>query len=242
MTKRIMDLVGALSGLLLLSPLLSLLILLVWLQDFRSPFYIATRAARGGGTFRMVKLRSMVVNADRSGVTSTASADSRITPLGRFIRASKLDEFMQLWNVLLGDMSLVGPRPNLPSETDGYTLEEKLLLTVKPGITDFASIVFADEGEILEDALRNRGYRDADLAYQQLIRPWKSRLGIFYAQRPIFWLDLCLVVLTLIAIVNRSMALRQISRLLTLLGAVPELSRIALRDVRLQPCLPPRAD
>ena len=99
--------------------------------------------------FRMVKLRSMVINADASGVNSTSNTDTRITAVGRFIRKFKLDELMQLWNVLIGDMSLVGPRPNVRSETDMYTPVERKLLTVRPGITDLASIVFSDEGEIL---------------------------------------------------------------------------------------------
>jgi lipopolysaccharide/colanic/teichoic acid biosynthesis glycosyltransferase len=98
----------------------------------------------------------------------------RITPVGQFIRGYKLDELTQLWNVLKGEMSLVGPRPNVKRETDLYTKVEKDLLTVKPGITDFASIVFSDEGEILS------GQSDPDVSYNQLIRPGKSRLGLFY--------------------------------------------------------------
>jgi len=98
----------------------------------------------------MVKLRSMVVRADRTGVDSTAGNDPRITIVGRLIRKLKLDELSQLWNVLKGDMSLVGPRPNVPREVALYTKEEDHLLDVRPGITDISSIVFADEGEILD--------------------------------------------------------------------------------------------
>jgi lipopolysaccharide/colanic/teichoic acid biosynthesis glycosyltransferase len=111
--KRVFDFVAAACGLLVFSPLLLAVMLAIWLQDRRSPFYIAHRAARGGGTFRMVKFRSMVVNADRMGGASTATTDRRITPVGKFVRAYKLDELIQLWNVVMGDMSLVGPRPQV---------------------------------------------------------------------------------------------------------------------------------
>jgi lipopolysaccharide/colanic/teichoic acid biosynthesis glycosyltransferase len=114
----------------------------------------------------------MIKNADQSGVDSTGAADRRITPVGHFIRRYKLDEITQLWNVLKGDMSLVGPRPNVQRETDMYTGIERRLLSVKPGITDFSSIVFSDEGDILKD------HADPDIAYNQLIRPGKSALGL----------------------------------------------------------------
>ena len=125
----------------------------------------------------MVKIRSMIINADKTGVDSTSSDDMRITSVGKVIRKLKLDELSQLWNVLIGDMSLVGPRPNVKSETDLYTKIEKNLLNVKPGITDFSSIVFSDEGDILS------GSDDPDLLYNQLIRPWKSRLSLFYIEK-----------------------------------------------------------
>ncbi|VVM17401.1 hypothetical protein BSPWISOXPB_2715 [uncultured Gammaproteobacteria bacterium] len=119
-----------------------------WKQDKKSPFYMAPRVGRNNIIFKMVKLRSMVSNADSSGVDSTSANDSRITPIGHKIRKYKLDEITQLWNVLIGDMSLVGPRPNVKNETDLYTSVEEKLLLVKPGITDFSSIVFSDEGDI----------------------------------------------------------------------------------------------
>jgi lipopolysaccharide/colanic/teichoic acid biosynthesis glycosyltransferase len=148
-TKRMMDIIIAATVLVLLWPLLALIALAIYLYDFHYPFYIAPRVGLGGKVFQMVKFRSMTVNADRTGVTSTSVDDDRITPIGRYIRAFKLDELVQFWNVLWGDMSLVGPRPNVPSGVAVYTLEEQRLLTVRPGITDFASIVFADEGNIL---------------------------------------------------------------------------------------------
>ena len=168
--KRLLDFTLSLVGLIICSPILIPIIFAVWVQDWRSPFYIAQRVGKGEKLFKMVKLRSMILNADKSGVDSTSSTDSRITGVGRFIRRYKLDELSQIWTVLIGEMSLVGPRPNLKRETDLYTTEEKKLLLVKPGITDFSSIVFSDEGEILKDQ------PDPDIAYNQLIRPWKSKL------------------------------------------------------------------
>jgi lipopolysaccharide/colanic/teichoic acid biosynthesis glycosyltransferase len=135
--KRTLDFLLSLIGLLLTSPILLPVIFLVWIQDWHSPFYIAPRVGRREKMFKMVKLRSMIINADKSGVDSTSSNDRRITGVGRFIRKYKLDELSQLWNVLIGDMSLVGPRPNVKRETDLYTFEEKKLLTVKPGINPY---------------------------------------------------------------------------------------------------------
>jgi lipopolysaccharide/colanic/teichoic acid biosynthesis glycosyltransferase len=235
MLKRAFDIVASLMGLLIASPVLLPVMFLVWRQDRHSPFYIAPRVARGEGTFSMVKLRSMVINADKSGVDSTSASDRRITPVGHFIRRYKLDELTQLWNVLKGDMSLVGPRPNVKRETDLYTAEEKKLLTVRPGITDIASIVFADEGDILKDSA------DPDLDYNQLIRPWKSRLGILYVERRSFLLDLRLVALTALAIVSRRRALEGVVGLLEGLGADEAMKRVAARTEKLVPHPPPGA-
>lgn len=231
--KRIFDFLISATALLVTGPLLLLVAAAIYLQDFHSPLYIANRVGRGERLFRMVKFRSMVVNADRSGVTSTSATDKRITPVGEFVRKFKLDELVQLWNVAIGDMSLVGPRPNVPSGVAVYTAEERGLLSVRPGITDIASIVFADEGEVL------RGYPDADAAYDQLIRPWKSRLGLFYIARRSLWIDCQLILLTVLAIVSRDAALARVSRMLAKLGAPPELARVALRRDALLPGLPP---
>jgi lipopolysaccharide/colanic/teichoic acid biosynthesis glycosyltransferase len=206
--KRAFDIIIAGAGLLLLSPLLTAVAFAIWLQDRRSPFYIAPRAARGGNTFRMVKFRSMVTNADKIGGSSTAATDRRITPVGRFVRAYKLDELIQLWNVLKGDMSLVGPRPQVPVDAALYTVTERRMLTVRPGITDPASIVFSDEGDIL------KGSRDPDLLYNQIIRPWKSRLALAYIDNRSFFIDLWIIVITALAIVSKPTALRALGALL----------------------------
>lgn len=234
--KRIFDVVAAFLGLLAASPILLPAMFLVWLQDRRSPFYVAKRVAKGGGEFQMVKLRSMVVGADRSGVDSTGAADARITPVGHVIRRFKLDELTQLWNVLQGDMSLVGPRPNVKRETDLYTDVERELLSVKPGVTDFASIVFSDEGDILKD------HADPDIAYNQLIRPGKSLLGVFYVRHRSLVVDIRLCVLTAVAIVSRTRALRGVTSLLRSLGAPADLVALASRQEPLVPMPPPGSD
>jgi lipopolysaccharide/colanic/teichoic acid biosynthesis glycosyltransferase len=234
--KRLLDVAIAALALLITSPVLVPVTLLVWLQDRHSPFYIAPRVGRGGAIFSMVKLRSMVVHADRSGVDSTAANDRRITPVGHFIRRFKLDELGQLWNVLVGEMSMVGPRPNVKREVDLYTPLEQRLLEVRPGITDFASIVFSDEGAILE------GRPDPDISYNQLIRPGKSRLGLFYVEHASWMLDLRLCFWTAIAIVARPSALRGVSRLLARMHAPPDLVEIAMRRSELVPMPPPGAD
>jgi len=111
--KRFIDIFVSLAGILAAAPFLLLFMYLVYRQDKKSPFYIAPRIGKGGKLFKMIKLRSMSVNADKTGVDSTSVDDARITPVGKMIRKYKLDEFTQLFNVLIGDMSLVGPRPNV---------------------------------------------------------------------------------------------------------------------------------
>jgi lipopolysaccharide/colanic/teichoic acid biosynthesis glycosyltransferase len=233
--KRIFDFILALIGLIISSPILLPVIFLVWIQDWHSPFYIAPRVGKGEKPFKMLKLRSMVVNADKSGVDSTSSNDKRITGVGKFIRKYKLDELSQLWNVLIGDMSLVGPRPNVKRETDLYTIEEKKLLTVRPGITDFSSIVFSDEGDILKDQ------NDPDIAYNQLIRPGKSMLGIFYIEKRTFIIDIKLIYLTVIAIISKEKALNSLVVILKKLNATELLINIASRKQNLYPMPPPGA-
>ena len=233
--KRALDCTVALAGLVAASPLLLAVTVAIWLQDFESPFYIAPRMARGGGFFRMVKFRSMVVNADKSGGVSTAANDRRITSVGRFVRRYKIDEVVQLWNVLSGDMSLVGPRPQVKADSDLYTEEERRMLTVRPGITDVASIVFSDEGDILRDSA------DPDLLYNQIIRPWKSRLALLYIDNQSLPVDLWLIVMTVVSIVSRPLALKSIQNLLQSWQADSLLLRMAARQEPLLLFPPPGA-
>ena len=236
MIKRAFDILAASLGLLLCSPLLIAVMFAIWIQDRRSPFYIAPRAARGEGIFRMVKFRSMVVNADRIGGSSTAATDRRITPVGQFVRAYKLDELIQLWNVLKGEMSFVGPRPQVLNDAALYTNAENRMLSVPPGITDPASIVFSDEGEIL------KGSTDPDLLYNQTIRPWKSRLALAYIDHRNFWIDLWLIILTAVAIISKPTALRALGTLLNGWRIDPLVIRMAARQEPLLAYPPPGAD
>lgn len=231
--KRIFDLAVASIGLIVTSPLLLVVMILIWSYDKQSPFYIAPRVGRGGTSFKMYKLRSMVVNADKSGVTSTGANDRRITPVGHFVRRYKMDELVQLWNVIKGDLSLVGPRPNVPSGVALYTDLEQRLLTVRPGITDMASIVFSDEGDIL------KGHADADAAYESLIRPWKNELALLYIDNQSVLLDIRLIWLTATAIVSRDAALAGVQQVLKDLGARQALIDVASRRKPLLPSLPP---
>ncbi len=231
--KRAFDIIFSFIGMIVISPVLIPATLAAWLQDFHSPFYFSVRVGKGGKTFNMVKLRSMKVNADSSGVFSTTSNDPRITPIGKLIRKFKLDELPQGWHVLNGDMSFVGPRPQVPFGVDDYTEKEKGLLKARPGITDFSSIVFADESEILKDS------KDPDHDYDLLIRPWKSRLGLFYIDKQSLLLDIFLMVLTLVGIASREKALKGVVYALRKLKADPELIRVCQRLEPLQPHTPP---
>ena len=233
MLKRIVDVVAAVFGLALLSPLLCVVLFLIWKQDGHSPFYIADRAGVGGKPFRMVKIRSMIVRADQTGVESTSASDNRITPVGHFVRRWKLDELSQLWNVLMGDMSLVGPRPNTMREVESYTPAERRLLSVRPGITDISSIVFSDEGDILKDAA------DPDRTYGEIIRPWKSRLGLVYVDHAGILLDLRIVLLTIVAIVRKEAALRGVAAILANLNVEQTVRETARRHSPLKPAALP---
>jgi lipopolysaccharide/colanic/teichoic acid biosynthesis glycosyltransferase len=235
MIKRLLDIAISLIGLICFSPILLFVSILVWSNDKKSPFYIPSRVGKKGKIFYMVKLRSMVVNADKTGVDSTSNNDLRITSIGQKIRKYKLDELTQLWNVLLGDMSLVGPRPNIKAEVDLYTEVEKELLSVKPGITDFSSIVFSDEGKILENK------KDPDLAYNQLIRPWKSRLGLIYIKHQSILLDIEIIIYTLIALISKRTALNWVSKKLEKFRVDKDLVNISKREIELFPYPPPGA-
>jgi lipopolysaccharide/colanic/teichoic acid biosynthesis glycosyltransferase len=233
--KRAVDLSAAALGFLLLAPVLAAIAIAVWLEDRGSPWYRGVRVARGGGEFRMLKFRSMRPNAFMTGVNSTACGDTRITRVGRLLRAAKLDELPQLWNVLTGEMSLVGPRPQVPAEASLYTAEERRMLQVRPGITDLASIVFSDEGAILA------GSPDPDLLYNQIVRPWKSRLALLYVDRGSTMTDACILLWTAGALVSRRWAIKQVGKLLDRWGVGQPLLSMARREGPLLAYPPPGA-
>lgn len=181
--KRLFDVLVSGFMLVLLLPLFIVVALVVRLDSKGPVFYRGKRAAKGSGVFYIYKFRSMVVDAEQIGGHSTAIDDHRFTKVGRFIRRFKIDELPQFINVLIGDMSLVGPRPQVTYYTDQYTEDEKLILTVRPGITDLASIYFIDMDSTL-------GSGDVDRKYQAEIEPVKNKLRLQYVKTMSFFLDM----------------------------------------------------
>jgi lipopolysaccharide/colanic/teichoic acid biosynthesis glycosyltransferase len=192
-----------------LSPLIILISLLIFIQDFKNPFYFGKRVGLNGKLFNQIKFRSMThYNQRTPKIESTSNNDSRITKIGKFIRKYKIDEIPQFFNIIKGDMSLIGPRPNTISETNKYFEIEKLLLTVKPGISDFSSIVFSDEGKILSNSL------NPDEDYNYYIRFWKSYLGLIYIKEKRILHDIYLCWLTILSFVSRDEALKKINKVI----------------------------
>ena len=231
--KRFFDITASSFSLIILSPILIIFIFLVWISDLKNPFYLGSRIGKNYVKFRMVKLRSMTINADNNKIDSTSSNDPRITKIGKIIRRFKIDEIFQLINVLIGQMSIVGPRPNVERDVLIYTDVEREILSVTPGITDFSSIVFSDEGDILENS------DDPDLDYNKLIRPWKSRLALIYVKNNSFKIDLILIFLTIMSMFNKSQSLILLSKVLKKITVNKELLEVALRKKNLIPHPPP---
>lgn len=185
MAKRILDAFSSLFGLVLLSPLLLGIALMIKIGSPGPVLYRGLRVGKDGRTFRMFKFRSMVPDAEKLGGPSTAGDDPRLTKVGMFMKRYQLDELPQLINVLKGEMSLVGPRPEVPMYVDMMTEEEReAILSVKPGITDWASLWNFHEWEIL------KGSSDPEKTYQEKIRPEKIRLQMKYVQERGFWTDM----------------------------------------------------
>lgn len=200
MLKRAFDLVASVSVLLLLLPLLFLIGVLVKLEDGGPIFYRGVRVGQYGRSFRIFKFRTMVVDAEKLGGPSTADDDPRITRIGKLLRKYKLDELPQLINVLKGEMSLVGPRPEVPQYVALFTLEERAILSVRPGITDWASLWNCDEAAVLA------GSPDPERTYLEKIRPEKVRLQLEYVRNRSLWVDLTILAQTVLAILLRQKA------------------------------------
>lgn len=191
MAKRLFDIFFSALGLLVLSPLLVVLAVWVKLSDFGPVFYRQVRVGLGGKPFRIWKFRSMVVNADQMGLAVTSGNDPRITRVGRLLRKTKLDELPQLWNVFVGEMSFVGPRPEVPRYVDRYTPEQREILKLKPGITDLATLEFRDE----EDLLKAQG--DVEKFYLEVCVPRKIELNLRYARQASLARDVWIILQTL---------------------------------------------
>lgn len=173
---RFFDIIFSIIGLVILSPLFIVLYLLIRIESKGGGFYSQERIGKNGKPFKLYKFRSMRIGSDKKGLITIGEKDNRITKTGFILRKYKLDELPQLWNVFIGDMSLVGPRPEVKKYTDLYTEEQKQVLQVRPGITDWASIKYVDENKILGES------KDPDDAYVNLIMPNKIKLNMVYIQ------------------------------------------------------------
>jgi lipopolysaccharide/colanic/teichoic acid biosynthesis glycosyltransferase len=195
-TKRVFDVAAAAIGLFTLAPLLLLIACAVRLSSPGPVFFRQARMGRGFRLFWIYKFRSMVVDAPRLGGEITAGHDARITCIGRVLRKTKADELPQLFNVLLGDMSFVGPRPEVPKYVEVFRRDYEEILRVRPGLTDLASIAYRDEAEILGQA------GDPEQEYLDRILPRKIRLAKEYIRRASLWFDLKLILRTLWGVVT----------------------------------------
>jgi lipopolysaccharide/colanic/teichoic acid biosynthesis glycosyltransferase len=175
-------------GLLMASPIIVICAVAIWVDDPGPVFFRQIRVGRNARPFRLVKLRSMRVT--QSGTPITSSHDPRITRVGRFLRAYKLDELPQLWNVLRGDMSFVGPRPEVPQFVDAASPEWRVLLSVKPGITDLATLIYRNEEKLLFDQSDPQKY------YREVALPAKMALSISFIRSAGFWLECKLIAYT----------------------------------------------
>ncbi|MEZ5401935.1 MAG: sugar transferase [Bryobacteraceae bacterium] len=180
--------VAAAAALVLLAPVLAAIAVLIVIEDGFPVFFRQDRMGRGGNSFRLLKFRSMVHRS--SGTQVTAKGDSRITRIGAFLRRLKLDELPQLWNVVRGDMALIGPRPEVPRYVEYGDPRWKEVLSVRPGITDLATLVYRNEEEILA------GASDPDMCYRAEVLPRKLELNLEYLRERSFRRDLRLLALT----------------------------------------------
>lgn len=195
LAKRSFDLVLSIFGLIVFSPVLLFIAVLILITLGWPVLYAPKRAARHDSVFTMYKFRSMKI-AEGSTSHHSGDDDPRVTKFGRWIRKLKFDELPQLWNIVRGNMSFVGPRPESPDYTKLYTEEQKNILNLRPGITDFASIEFADLGELLKGD-------DPDKLYFEKVWDKKMELRMKYVRERSFWVDIKLIFLTFAAIFNR---------------------------------------
>src|SRR5205823_9885410 len=195
MLKRLVDVAISSAALIILLPALLAIATGILICDGRPVFYRGIRVGRLGKPFRTFKFRTMVVSAERLGGSATADTDIRITRIGRALRKHKLDELPQLINVLLGEMSLVGPRPEVPEYVALLSEAERMILTVRPGITDWATLWDADEGALL--AMTS----DPERTYLDVIRPEKVKLQLHYVRSQSAWTDMLILWKTVYAVV-----------------------------------------
>ena len=194
--KRAMDIVISGGALLVIWPVLLLIALAIKIDDPGPVFYRQVRVGKDGKEFRIFKFRTMVVDADKKGLAITVGRDNRITRMGRLLRKTKLDELAQLINVFIGEMSFVGPRPEVPKYVNMYTPYQRQVLLVCPGITDYASIAYRNENDMLE------GAEDPEKMYIDVIMPDKIELNMKYLREISPLADIRLILSTIVAVIR----------------------------------------
>jgi len=194
--KRLMDVVISGCALAVLWPVLLLIALAIKIDDPGPVFYRQVRVGKNGREFRIFKFRTMIVDADKKGLAITVGRDNRITRMGRFLRKTKLDELAQLINVFIGEMSFVGPRPEVPKYVNMYTPYQRQVLLVRPGITDYASIAYRNENDMLE------GADDPERMYIDVIMPDKIELNMKYLREISPIADIRLILSTIVAVIR----------------------------------------
>ena len=196
-SKRFFDITFSFIGLILLFPFFVLIVLLIKLKDGNPIFFKQERVGYKGKPFYIWKFRTMIVNAEKSGRQITIGKDPRITAIGYYLRKFKLDELPQLFNVLKGEMSFVGPRPEVPKYVFLYNENQRQVLQLKPGITDIASIRYYNENDILAQA------PNPDAIYREEIMPEKIRLNLEYAKNANLWTDFLVVLQTIFPVIKK---------------------------------------
>lgn len=191
---RVFDFIVSLLGIIVLSPLFIFVVVFIKSTSPGPVIYAQKRVGRNGRLFRLYKFRSMLVNADRIGTSVTTGNDPRITKTGRILRKTKLDELPQLWNVLKGDMSFVGPRPDVPEIVDKYTPEMRRILTIRPGITSNATLHLRNEDDLLSLA------KYPDKAYEEIFVPAKVKLAMEHVKHRSFFFDFSILLKTVWAL------------------------------------------
>lgn len=190
MGKRLLDLLGSTVGLLIFSPILIILAIAIKLDSKGPVFYMQERIGKGGLPFKLFKFRSMYTGADKKGLLTVGGKDNRVTKVGYFIRKYKFDEIPQFLNVFFGDMSLVGPRPEVKKYTDLYNSEQREVLNVKPGMTDYASIEYRNENDVLAASA------DPEKTYIEEIMPHKLELNKKYISEAGLFTDIKILFIT----------------------------------------------
>ena len=192
--KRLFDIISSGIGILILAPILTIIALIILISSKGGILYKQSRVGKNGIDFFILKFRTMLVDSDKKGLLTVGDRDPRVTKIGYYLRKSKLDELPQLFNVLIGQMSLVGPRPEVRKYVSLYSKEDMEVLTVKPGITDYASIHFRNENEIL------KGAKDPEKKYIDEIMPIKLNLNKKYISEKGFIKDIKIIFSTIASI------------------------------------------